>query len=243
MLEHRIATLEEAPQGGPPLSTRKSSRRAIVGVGSTVKLKDIDAKETIEYVMVGSAEADPENKKLSNESPVGQAIMGRKKGETVDVATPRGKLKFKIVDVQGRLRGDVIALRGAFLIATRSMRSCAKRSRSKRGRSRASAGGSRVGFWRAEGTGSSSSSISSTAPGAFSCSARQTAPGQIDVDLGDIVGVEGFPARTRPGRAVADRRGVRDPGQDRPAVARYVPRPHRRRDEVSEALSGPRDER
>ena len=65
-----------------------------------MKIKDVDANETMEYVMVGSAEADPENQKLSNESPVGQAIMGRKKGETVDVATPRGKLKFKIVSVK-----------------------------------------------------------------------------------------------------------------------------------------------
>ena len=78
----------------------KDLEKGIVGVGSKVRLRDIDADETIEYVMVGSAEADPENKKLSNESPVGQAIMGGKKGETVDVATPRGKLQFKIVDVK-----------------------------------------------------------------------------------------------------------------------------------------------
>ncbi len=99
MLEHRIATLEERLKAARVVD-KKELEKGIVGVGSTVKLKDIDAKETIEYVMVGSAEADPENKKLSNESPVGQAIMGRKKGETVDVATPRGKLKFKIVDVK-----------------------------------------------------------------------------------------------------------------------------------------------
>ena len=99
MLEHRIATLEERLKAARVVEARELEK-GIVGVGSKVKLKDIDADETIEYVMVGSAEADPENKKLSNESPVGQAIMGQKKGETVDVKTPRGKLKFKIIDVK-----------------------------------------------------------------------------------------------------------------------------------------------
>ena len=99
MLEHRIATLEERVKAARVVEA-KELEKGIVGVGSKVRLRDIDADETIEYVMVGSAEADPENKKLSNESPVGQAIMGGKKGETVDVATPRGKLQFKIVDVK-----------------------------------------------------------------------------------------------------------------------------------------------
>jgi transcription elongation factor GreA len=50
---------------------------------------------------VGSAEANPAERKLSNESPVGKAIMGRKKGETVEVITPRGsKVKFKIMEIK-----------------------------------------------------------------------------------------------------------------------------------------------
>ena len=57
-------------------------------------------KHEIEYHIVGSAEADPAGNKLSNESPVGKAIIGRKKGETVEVAAPRGSLKFKILDIQ-----------------------------------------------------------------------------------------------------------------------------------------------
>ena len=66
-----------------------------------MRLRDVDAKETIEYFIVGSAEANPAERKLSNESPVGKAIMGRKKGETVEVATPRGaKLKFKIMEIK-----------------------------------------------------------------------------------------------------------------------------------------------
>ena len=65
-----------------------------------VRLKDMDANETIEYTIVGSAEADPSEHRLSNESPVGKAIIGRKKGEVVEVAAPRGSLKFKIMDIK-----------------------------------------------------------------------------------------------------------------------------------------------
>src|SRR5919199_1278563 len=50
----------------------------------------------LEYRIVGSAEADPAQNKLSNESPVGKAIIGKKKGETVEVVAPRGAMKFKI---------------------------------------------------------------------------------------------------------------------------------------------------
>jgi transcription elongation factor GreA len=74
---------------------------SVVSIGSVVRLRDVDAKETIEYFIVGSAEANPAERKLSNESPVGKAIMGRKKGETVEVATPKGaKLKFKIMEIK-----------------------------------------------------------------------------------------------------------------------------------------------
>ena len=72
----------------------------IASLGSKVKLRDITAKQTVEYHIVGSAEANPAENKLSNESPVGKAIMGRKKGETVDVTTPRGSLKFKILEIK-----------------------------------------------------------------------------------------------------------------------------------------------
>ena len=72
----------------------------VVSIGSLVRLRDVDAKQTVEYHIVGSAEANPMENKLSNESPVGRAIIGRKKGETVEVAAPRGSLKFKILDIK-----------------------------------------------------------------------------------------------------------------------------------------------
>jgi transcription elongation factor GreA len=99
MLEHKIAQLEERLANARLIDS--NSDTSIVSVGSRVRLRDLDMKETVEYHIVGSAEANPAEQKLSNESPVGKAIIGRKKGETVEVLTPRGsKLKFKIMEIK-----------------------------------------------------------------------------------------------------------------------------------------------
>jgi transcription elongation factor GreA len=98
LLEHRIAQLEERLRNARVI-TKKEISKDVVSIGSRVKLRDVDAKETIEYRIVGSAEANPMENKLSNESPVGKAIIGKKKGETVEVTAPRGTLKFKIMDI------------------------------------------------------------------------------------------------------------------------------------------------
>ena len=99
MLEHRIALLEERLKNARIVEASEAPK-GVVGVGTKVRLRDLDANETIEYTIVGSAEANPAENKLSNESPVGKAIIGRKKGETVEVAAPRGTLKFKIMDIK-----------------------------------------------------------------------------------------------------------------------------------------------
>jgi transcription elongation factor GreA len=99
LLEHRIATLEERLRDARVIS-KKDIAKDVVSIGSKVKLRDVAAKETIEYHIVGSAEADPGANKLSNESPVGKAIIGHKKGETVTVTAPRGTLKFKILEIK-----------------------------------------------------------------------------------------------------------------------------------------------
>ena len=99
LLEHRIAQLEERLLNARVI-TKKEISKDSVSIGSRVKLRDVDAKETIEYRIVGSAEANPSENKLSNESPVGKAIIGRKKGETVEVAAPRGSLKYKIMEIK-----------------------------------------------------------------------------------------------------------------------------------------------
>jgi transcription elongation factor GreA len=99
LLEHRIALLEERLSNARVVRADEI-KTDVVSVGSVVRLRDIDAKKTFEYHIVGSAEADPAENRLSNESPVGRAIIGRKKGETVEVAAPRGSLKFKILDIK-----------------------------------------------------------------------------------------------------------------------------------------------
>ena len=99
LLEHRIAMLEERLRDAKVI-TKKDVAKDIVSVGSRVRLRDVNAKKTFEYYIVGSAEADPAENKLSNESPVGKAILGRKKGETVEVSAPRGALTFKILEIK-----------------------------------------------------------------------------------------------------------------------------------------------
>jgi len=99
LLEHRIATLEERLRNARVIE-KKDIAKDVVSVGSKVRLRDLDAKQTVEYRIVGSAEADPAENKLSNESPVGKAIIGKKKGETVEVAAPRGAMKFKILEIK-----------------------------------------------------------------------------------------------------------------------------------------------
>jgi transcription elongation factor GreA len=99
MLEARIAKLEERLSAARVIEKREISKD-VVSIGAKVRLRDVGAKQTVEYHIVGSAEANPAEHKLSNESPVGQAIMGKKKGETVEVKTPRGSLKYKILEIK-----------------------------------------------------------------------------------------------------------------------------------------------
>ncbi len=99
LLEHRIATLEERLRDARVIN-KKDVAKDVVSVGSKVKLRDVAAKQTVEYYIVGSAEANPSQNKLSNESPVGKAIIGRKKGETVEVTAPRGSMKYKILEIK-----------------------------------------------------------------------------------------------------------------------------------------------
>ena len=71
-----------------------------VSVGSIVKVMDYDFDEEVEYSIVGSAEADPMNFKISNESPVGSALLGKKVGDVVEVAVPNGVSKFEVLEIR-----------------------------------------------------------------------------------------------------------------------------------------------
>lgn len=72
----------------------------VVSVGTIVKVKDYDFDEEVEYSIVGSAEADPMNFKISNESPVGSALVGKKVGDIVEVAVPDGVNKFEVLGIR-----------------------------------------------------------------------------------------------------------------------------------------------
>ena len=101
MLEQRIAALEEKVRSAQVIDASELSTD-VVRVGVTVNVKDEKTGSSDKYTIVGSAEASPAEKKLSNESPVGKALMGRKKGESVEVALPSGKkrtLKITKIDV------------------------------------------------------------------------------------------------------------------------------------------------
>jgi transcription elongation factor GreA len=89
MLESRIATLEDKLRSASVIDATELSKD-VVRVGSQVHVKDDKGKD-FSYTIVGSTEADPSASRLSNESPVGKALVGRKKGESVKVTLPSGK--------------------------------------------------------------------------------------------------------------------------------------------------------
>ena len=75
-------------------------KKNTVQMGNCVVIRDLECKEDLEYTLVGSAEADPTESKISNESPVGAAILGKKVGATVEVNVPAGILKYKIMQIK-----------------------------------------------------------------------------------------------------------------------------------------------
>ena len=72
----------------------------VVSIGSCVKVKDYDFDEEIDFYIVGSAEVDPYENKISDESPVGHALMGKKSGEVIEVTTPGGLSKYEILEIK-----------------------------------------------------------------------------------------------------------------------------------------------
>ena len=70
-----------------------------VSVGTKVKVRDIDLDEIFEYKIVGSSESDPVNGKISDESPVGMGLIGGEVGETIEIETPGGLIKYEIIEI------------------------------------------------------------------------------------------------------------------------------------------------
>lgn len=71
-----------------------------VSIGTIVKVKDMDEGETYEYAIVGANEADPYEDKISNESPVGAALLGAKRNQVITIEVPMGTLKYKIMSIR-----------------------------------------------------------------------------------------------------------------------------------------------
>lgn len=97
-VEGRIAQLEAMLRNAEVIDEDEIDTDA-VRLGSKVKLKDLAEGGVFEYIIVGSAEADPANSRISNESPVGKAILGKPVGSVVDVIAPMGTLKFQVLEI------------------------------------------------------------------------------------------------------------------------------------------------
>lgn len=97
-VESRIAEISQILANATLIESPK--RRDRVSLGARVHLKDVQSGDVFVYQLVGSAEADPTHDRISNESPVGQAVMGAKKGEIVKVTTPRGAIvEYEVVSI------------------------------------------------------------------------------------------------------------------------------------------------
>jgi len=98
MLEAQIADLEVVIANAIIVDDDSLSLNE-VGVGSIVKLKDFDMDEILTYQIVGSTESDPDNDKISDESPIGKACLKKKIGDIFEVEVPAGTLKFEILGI------------------------------------------------------------------------------------------------------------------------------------------------
>ena len=98
-IEGRIITLEKMLRnariiGGADVDT------GVVNVGATVIIKDLEFGDIVEYTIVGSAEADPTENMISNESPVGRALLGRVIGDKISVNVPVGAIEYEILEIK-----------------------------------------------------------------------------------------------------------------------------------------------
>ncbi|WP_410512993.1 transcription elongation factor GreA [Paenibacillus sp. BR2-3] len=98
-IEGRVITLEKMLRNARIINSNEIVTD-VVSIGVTVNVEDMEYGDVMEYTIVGSAESDPLNNKISNESPVGKAIIGKKKGTIVDVSVPAGVIQYKIIDIK-----------------------------------------------------------------------------------------------------------------------------------------------
>ncbi|MCW2277100.1 transcription elongation factor GreA [Heliophilum fasciatum] len=97
-VEGRIIQLEKMIRNAQVIEA-SNVQTDVVAIGSRVLLKDMDDDEEIEYMIVGSAEADPGKHRISNALPVGKALLGQRKGAVVEIQVPAGKIQYKVLDI------------------------------------------------------------------------------------------------------------------------------------------------
>ena len=97
-LESEISELEAKLRNSDIIQTAESTGKAVIG--STVTVRDVELDEVETYMIVGSTEADPDNNKISDESPLGVALLNKTAGVTIQVNAPVGVLEFEILDVK-----------------------------------------------------------------------------------------------------------------------------------------------
>lgn len=98
ILETEIAQIEETLRKAVIIESG-SINKDTVGVGNSVTVYDLDFDEEVTYKIVGVIESNPDNNEVSNESPIGSSLMGKKKGDTVTVHTPGGEIQMKILKI------------------------------------------------------------------------------------------------------------------------------------------------
>lgn len=98
IVETEIATIEETLRKATIVSG-KDINKDVVGVGNTVKVYDMDFEEEDTYKIVGVIESDPDKNLVSNASPIGKGLIGKKVGDIVTIATPGGEIKMKILKI------------------------------------------------------------------------------------------------------------------------------------------------
>ena len=99
MIESRIAEIEQTLAHAQVIDEDDISTET-VGIGTTVKILDMDLDEEMEFKMVGTKEADIDSGKMSDESPIGSAIMNHEVGDEVEIETPSGTVKMKILEIR-----------------------------------------------------------------------------------------------------------------------------------------------
>ncbi len=97
-IEGRIQTIEATIRKAKVIE-ESAANQGVINIGSYVTVLDLEFNESEEYRIVGTSEADPMQNKISNESPLGKALLGKREGQVVDVEAPAGILKYQITRV------------------------------------------------------------------------------------------------------------------------------------------------